>query len=510
MVRAKVFLNDFIVRMDKIWTRAVKYGADTAIIVGDESYSYQKLVDSASKFASILLKGKSDLSESRIAFMVNPGFDYVRVQWGIWQAGGIAVPICLSYPIPSIRYIIEDTKADTIVASREYIEILEEYAKQNSIRLIDVSESFQVSETNLPFIDSSRGAMILYTSGTTNLPKGVVTTHKNIQAQITSLVNAWAWSKNDHILCTLPLHHVHGIINVVSCALWSGAICEFLPKFSPENVFELFKNGRINVYMAVPTIYYKLITYWEKLSIEEQEVLYDILKKFRLMVSGSAALPVTTLEKWQTISGHTLLERYGMTEIGMAISNPYYQTRLPGHIGFPLDGVEVKLVDEVYNPISPGESGEIIVRGQNVFTRYWNKPEATKEAFTDEGWFKTGDVAIIENGYYKILGRMSVDIIKSGGYKISALEIEDVLRGHSQIADCCVVGIDDDEWGELVVVAIVPKEDPVDVEAIEEWIKKELPSYKIPRKFKILKELPRNAMGKVTKTDVKLLFTIDS
>lgn len=495
--------------MGKIWKRAEQYNSRTAIISGEETFTYGELIDSAHKFACVLLNGKSDLSESRIAFMVNPGFDYVRVQWGIWQAGGIAVPICLSYPLPSITYIMEDTEADTLVVSSEFREIVEHYVKEKEIRLVDLSETVSEENTKLPNIDSSRGAMILYTSGTTNLPKGVVITHKNIEAQIETLVKAWEWNENDHILCTLPLHHVHGIIVVLSCALWSGATCEFLPKFSPEQVFYLFKKGRINVYMAVPTIYYKLITYWEELNAEDQRDLLDTLKKFRLMVSGSAALPVTTLEKWRTISGHTLLERYGMTEIGMAISNPYNETRLPGHIGLPLEGVEVKLVDEEYNAVQPGKVGEIIVRGQNVFSGYWNKPQATEEAFVD-GWFKTGDIAVIDNEYYKILGRMSVDIIKSGGYKISALEIEDVIRGHSQIADCCVVGIDNDEWGEMVVAAIVLKEEPVDVKGIEEWVKKKLPTYKIPREYKILEELPRNSMGKVTKKEVKLLFASES
>jgi len=347
--------------------------------------------------------------------------------------------------------------------------------------------------------------MILYTSGTTNLPKGVVTTHHNITAQVSTLVNAWRWSDEDAILCILPLHHVHGIINVISCALYSGARCTFLPEFDAKAVFNTFKNGGINLFMAVPTIYFKLIMYYDSLPASEQILLTQVMKRFRLMVSGSAALPVTTMEKWKNISGHILLERYGMTEIGMALSNPYDGQRKAGHVGLPLPGVSVRLVDENYNDVSPGEAGEILVKGENVFHEYWNKPEATTDAFTPDGWFKTGDVAIVEDGYYRIMGRNSVDIIKSGGYKISALEIEEVLRTHPLIKDCAVMGLENEEWGELVAAAIVTR-DPVDVTTLNTWMRERIPAYRVPRRFLFIDELPRNAMGKVTKNDLKKLF----
>ena len=207
--------------------------------------------------------------------------------------------------------------------------------------------------------------------------------------------------------------------------------------------------------MAVPTIYYKLIAHWENLNDEEKQQISNQLKKFRLMVSGSAALPVSVMEKWKTISDHWLLERYGMTEIGMAISNPYQGLRKPGHIGFPLPGVQVRLCDEQDNVVNANEPGEIQVKGDNVFSEYWNRKEATDKAFTPDGWFRTGDVAEVTDGYYKILGRNSVDIIKSGGYKISALEIEEVLRTHPQIKDCGVIGIANEEWGEVVAAVLV-------------------------------------------------------
>jgi len=258
--------------------------------------------------------------------------------------------------------------------------------------------------------------------------------------------------------------------------------------------------------MAVPTIYHKLITAWEQLQDDRQRSLAQRMRNFRLMVSGSAALPVTVLERWRAISGHTLLERYGMTEIGMALSNPLHGERRPGFVGTPLPGVEVRLTDNSGCDVPEGEPGEILVRGRNVFLEYWNRPEATREAFGPEGWFKTGDVAVVERGYYRILGRSSVDIIKSGGYKISALEIEEALRLHSAVRDCGVVGIENEEWGEVVAAVVVPREEDADTESLDRWLRGQLPPYKVPRRWALADDLPRNAMGKVTKGDLKKLF----
>jgi malonyl-CoA/methylmalonyl-CoA synthetase len=485
---------------------ANQYLAKTAIISNGKSRSYATLLEKSAQIACTLLYGAKDLNQKRVAFMVSPGFDYVAFQWGIWRSGGVAVPLCISYPLPSLKYVIEDTSAEIVIAGPEYEEILSPLAHAKTFLFYKIADFETDNIDELPEISINRNAMILYTSGTTNLPKGVVTTHANLEAQISTLVAAWQWATADHTVCVLPLHHVHGIINVVSCALWSGATVEFLDGFSPEKIFGAFALGKINVFMAVPTIYFKLITYWDNLPENEKAEITENLKKFRLMVSGSAALPVSIMEKWQEISGHTLLERYGMTEIGMGISNPYKGDRKAGYIGKPLPGVSVRLIDE--NGVIEQEEipGEIQIKGANVFKEYWGKPEATEKAFTEDGWFKTGDVAVIEKGYYRILGRDSVDIIKSGGYKISALEIEEVLRKHPQIADCAVVGMPDEEWGELVVAALVIHIKALDLKQLNEWMRGMMPAYKTPRKYLTVEELPRNAMGKVTKNDVKELF----
>ena len=486
--------------------QAVNNADNTAIIVNGKKYSYHTLINASQSFAADLLHDQADLQEARVAFMVNPGFDYVKVQWAIWLAGGIAVPMCLTHPLPSLQYVVEDTNATIIIVSPEYEAILKNLCEERNIRLIVLGEEKIHDQVVLPQIELSRRALILYTSGTTNKPKGVVTTHANIDAQVSTLVKAWEWQPTDHILCVLPLHHVHGIINVISCALYSGATCEFLPSFSAEGIFNLFLQGKLNLFMAVPTIYYKLIAYWESLQIEKQIELTNCMRQFRLMVCGSAALPVTVMEKWELISGQVLLERYGMTEIGMAISNPFHGERKPGHVGLPLPGVSIRLVDDQYHDVKPDEPGEILVKGENVFLEYWNRPNATEESFVEGGWFKTGDISIVEDGYYRIMGRNSVDIIKSGGYKISALEIEEVLRTHDQVSDCAVVGIADDEWGELIVAALVVNDATIDFQTLNKWLREKMAAYKTPRKYLLVEELPRNAMGKVTKNDVKKLF----
>lgn len=493
--------------MFRIFEKAQAYADRHAIISGGQSYTYSDLLTRSHRIASELLAGRHDFKEKCVAFMVSPGFDYVATQWAIWRSGGIAVPLCITYPPPSLLYVIENTGAEVVVATREYQEILTPLVESKNIRFIlleDISPNVQLA--TLPTIDATRQAMILYTSGTTSLPKGVVTTHQNIEAQIQSLVEAWQWTKDDHTVCVLPLHHVHGVINVISCALWSGATVEFVHPFSAEALFEVFEQGHVNVFMAVPTIYFKLISHFESLDSKSQERTRTTLSKFRLMVSGSAALPVSIMEKWKGISHHTLLERYGMTEIGMAISNPYLGERKAGYIGQPLPGVDVRLVDEKNTPVHVGQPGEIQVRGHNVFQEYWRNPDATGKAFTSDGWFKTGDVAVVEDGYYRILGRDSVDIIKSGGYKISALEIEEVLRTHPAVADCSVVGLPNEEWGELVAAALLVKDPTIDTKELSNWLRQKMPAYKTPRKFVMVNDLPRNAMGKIVKNEVKKLF----
>ena len=491
---------------DSLFVHAKRHGGRTAIIDSQGAFAYRDLLEASSHVATALLDGREDLHEERVAFLLTPGFPWVVAQWGIWRAGGVAVPLPLNSAKPELEYFIGDTAASTLMFDFQAAQLLSPIAAARGIRGLSYEQISALHSARLPEIGNERRAMILYTSGTTSRPKGVVTTHANIAAQIASLVGAWQWLADDSILLCLPLHHVHGIINVVSCALWSGAICHMLPRFDAEAVWDSLASGSITLFMAVPTVYAKLIIAWEAASPGRRTRLTEACTRLRLMVSGSAALPVSTLQRWKEISGHTLLERYGMTEIGMALSNPLHGERAPGSVGTPLPNVEVQLVGENGRPVSPGAPGEIEVRGPGVFTEYWGKPDATRDAFRD-GWFRTGDTAVIENGVYRILGRTNVDILKTGGHKVSALEIEEALREHPAVAECAVVGVPDPMWGERVAAAVVLNEgDVLDLPSFRAWAKELLAVHKVPSRLLVLDELPRNAVGKVMKPAVAALF----
>ena len=519
-------------------------------------FSYFDLAEAAKRVAVSLAGAGGSLDEARVAYLVPPSFAAVVVPRGIWLAGGVAVPLAVSHPPPELEHVVRDSGASIVIGSGRSAEALEAIAAACGARFIRTPDLLagefegqvcepaptggqvcetapgggQVCETaeaggqvyetsqrpdpgDAPFRRPGPGepgeatvrrpgpgeaafrgpdprgrALILYTSGTTGKPKGVVTTHANLVAQMASLLEAWEWTSEDRALSVLPLHHVHGLINVVGCALAAGASCEILPQFETEPTWERLSSGEITVFSAVPTMYHRLIASYDAAPARVQRARSEGARGVRLMMSGSAALPRATLDRWREITGHTLLERYGMTELGMALSNPLHGERRPGFVGTPLPNVEVRLVDD-----------ELEVRGPGVFLEYWRRPDETAQAFSD-GWFRTGDVAVVEDGAYRLLGRRNTDIIKSGGYKISALEIEDVLRSHPAIVDCAVTGVQDDEWGERVVVtAELASSTELTLDELQEWARSRLAPYKIPRALECVAALPRNAMGKVVK-----------
>lgn len=492
--------------------RAGEHGASPAIDGPDAAWTYADLRTASARVALLLLRGRPDLDEARVAYLVEPGARHAAVQYGIWRAGGIAVPLALSHPPAELAHVLADAGVSTVVADAEHRERIRDIAEAGGISILatpsaeDLAAPAAELSARLPAVAESRRALMVYTSGTTGRPKGAVHTHATLRAQIESLVEAWAWSSTDRILLVLPLHHVHGIVNVQLCALWSGAGVDVMPRFDPVAAWDRIAAGGLTLFMAVPTVYSRLIAAWEEAAPERREAWSDGCRRLRLMVSGSAALPVRTLERWREISGHTLLERYGMTEIGMALSNPLHGERRPGHVGTPLPGVDVRLVAEDGVPVAPGTAGEIEVRGPGVFVEYWGRADETGAAFRD-GWFRTGDVALVDDGAYRILGRSSVDILKTGGFKVSALEIEDALREHPAIADCAVVGLPDEEWGERIACAVVTRVDvSFDPAELDAWARQRLAPYKVPRAVLAVGALPRNAMGKVTKPDVRRLF----
>ena len=489
-------------------SRAASAPDRVAIVANEGNFTYGDLSAALATVAGVLLAGRPDLEENRVALLVPPGFRYTAAQWGTWAAGGISVPMCISHPAPELEYVITDADASVIIASQEYRSIVEPIATAKGIPLLDADELVfgAGGPVDFPSLEDTRRALILYTSGSTGRPKGVVWTHANLEAQLRSLTEAWEWSPDDRALMVLPLHHVHGLVNVLTCALWNTATCEVLPRFEATRTWDGLTGGEVTVFMAVPTVYRRLIQAWSEADRATRADMSGALAGLRLMVSGSAALPVATLDQWREISSQTLLERYGMTETGMVLSNPYRGERKPGSVGAPLPTVAVRLVDEKGRPVGPGIDGEIEVKGPSVFQEYWRRPEATAEAFRD-AWFRTGDVAVTDGSSYRILGRQSVDIIKTGGEKVSALEIEEVLRSHGAIQDCAVVGIEDAEWGERVAVAVVPAPGAIpDLEELRAFARQRLAPYKLPRQLLIVDDLPRNALGKVVKPHLKDLF----
>jgi len=481
--------------------------ARVAVVVGGRSYTYADLDRASRSVAGTLLGHAEDLDEARVAFLIPPGFEYAAVQRGIWRAGGIAVPLAVSHPPPELGYVLRDAGARFVIGEPASRAVLAPLAEQVGSQFLATKDAFRAEPRDrLPHVGAQRRAMIVYTSGTTGRPKGVVTTHAILGAEVGAMIEAWEWRPTDRMLLTLPLHHAHGIMNGLLSPFAVFATCEILPAFDVLTVWERFRSGEVTVFTAVPTIYHRLIAAWDAASRDVREAWSAGARRARLMMCGSAALPVQTIARWHEMTGHMLLERYGMTETGMILTNPLRGERRPGFVGNPMPGVEVQLVDDAGRPVRDGTTGEVEVRGPLVFLEYWGRPADTKAAFRD-GWFRTGDTAVREDGAYRLLGRTSVDIIKTGGFKVSALEIEEVLRLHPAVAECAVVGVADEEWGERVAAAIELRPSAaLSLQELQQWAKDHLAPYKVPRAIRTVDALPRNAVGKVVKPEVAALF----
>ena len=494
--------------MSEFLQRARTYADRIAFRAPEGCTTYRQLLERSSSISGALLGAATDLEEERIAFLVPAGPEYVAVQWGIWRAGGVAVPLNRGAAAGELLHVLRTAGVGRVIAPTAPASLREACDEAGAAIVALVIDGVSADEATLPAIDDARRAMIVFTSGTTSKPKGAVATHANLAAMMSGMEQAWGWRAEDCIPLFLPLHHVHGIVNVLGCALWAGACIEAFDGFRQDAVLQRVEEGAYTVFMAVPTIYVKLIDALEAMPALRRVAICAAFGRMRLMVSGSAALPASVHQRWEELTGQRLLERYGMTEIGMALSNPLVGERRSGSVGMPMPGVGVRLVDESGRELV-GEDvpGEIQVRGASVFLEYWNNPAATAASFTEDGWFRTGDVAVRERGYYRIMGRQSVDIIKSGGYKLSALEIEGVLLEHPDIAECAVLGVPDPTWGEVVAAVVVLREDaPVDEAALRQWCERQMSAYKQPRRFVFTSALPRNAMGKVVKPDVRALF----
>jgi malonyl-CoA/methylmalonyl-CoA synthetase len=319
-----------------------------------------------------------------------------------------------------------------------------------------------------------------------------------VAATCASLGQAWQWRRDDRLLHVLPLHHTHGVIVALLGALWAGACVRLVP-FEARATWEALAGA--TVFMAVPTIYVRLLEALRAAAADEAARWGEAARGLRLATSGSAALPAALLEEFRAATGQTILERYGMTEIGMALSNPLAGARVPGAVGTPLPGVQVDIVGDDDQPCGPGEPGELRVRSDQLFSGYHGDPEGTAAAYDAQGRFRTGDTGTRDaTGVVRLLGRTSTDVLKSGGYKLSTLEIEDVLRTHPAVAEVAVIGVPDEVWGDRVTACVVarPGHTP-SLDDLRAFARDHLAPYKLPRALVLLAELPRNPLGKVLK-----------
>jgi malonyl-CoA/methylmalonyl-CoA synthetase len=475
-------------------------GPGTAVRDARGPHAWTEVVDAADRVATALLAGRRSLDGERVALLVSPGALFVACFFGVLRAGGVVVVLSHLHPPPEARYFCDDAGVRTVITSADQAARVASLAPERSVVLAETLVIHLRAAIRAAPADGD-SALQLYTSGTTGKPKGAVISHGNLATQQQLLADAWGWRDEDVLLHVLPLHHMHGLAIAMLSAVGAGATTHFLPFFDAAATWDAMAEA--SVFMAVPTIHAKLMAALDAADVGTRARWERHARGLRLVTSGSAALPVTIGERWRALGQAYPLERFGMTEIGVGTTNPLDPSgRRPGTVGRPLPTVHTRIVDD-----------ELWIAGPSVFSCYHGKPEATAESFVVEGavrWFKTGDtVSCDKDGYVRILGRTSVDILKSGGYKLSALEIEEVLREHPAVAEVAVVGLPDATWGDRVVACVVPRpgrDDECSEDAVRGFCRERLAPYKTPRHVVRMTELPRNAVGKVVKPELMRLL----
>jgi len=470
------------------------------------TWSYSDLAMLSAKLAAVLSRlgvAKGD----RVSAQVIKSPESLCLYFACLQVGAIYHPLNPAYSDRELDYFLEDAGPKVFVCTPDREAQSQSVGRAAKVeQILTLGENGRGSllekvtdealETTVA-LEGSAPAALLYSSGTTGRPKGIVLTHDNLSNNALALVERWQFSDADVLLHTLPIFHVHGLFVACHCALISGASMLWHTSFSPPAV--LSQLPRATVFMGVPTYYTRLL--------QDPDLSPSVCRSIRLFISGSAPLLASTWSEFAVRTGHQILERYGMTETGMTLSNPLMGERKPGSVGFPLPGVEVRIEALEGSTVKGQETGLLMVRGRNVFKEYWGMPEKTRADFSDDGFFKTGDIASIDaEGYYSIVGR-SKDMIISGGLNIYPKEIEQVLDEHPQVMESAVIGIPDSDYGERVIALIVPAA-PVDDESsligsLVALCTEELAGFKRPKLFRLVDELPRNAMGKVQKTELR-------
>ncbi len=430
-------------------------------------FTFGEIENRSNRLAHVL-RARGLAKGDRLAVYLANRIELIDLYLACVKLGVIFVPINILYRDREIAHITGDAEPRFVIREADLASLINEAESASSERPDED-------------LDGDTPAAIIYTSGTTGASKGAVLTHNNFAANAVNLLTMWQISDRDRFLLALPLFHIHALGNGLHCWLGSGCRMRLLERFDHGTALDEFNAFQPTLFFGVPTIYVRLLE-------TPPDSAREIGARMRLFVSGSAPLPANVFDRFRELFGHAILERYGMTETFMTMSNPYIGERRAGTVGFPLPGISVRI-----------EDGELLVRGPNVFAGYWRRPDATAAAFTD-GWFRTGDLASrSDDGYYTLLGRKS-DLIISGGFNIYPREIEELLLEQPGVAEAAVVGVPDELRGEVPVAFIVPvPESALDIDALERICREQLASFKVPRQFVRVDSIPRTALGKAQK-----------
>jgi malonyl-CoA/methylmalonyl-CoA synthetase len=448
-------------------------------------------MDSRSNRLAQLLAAKGFVTGDRLCVYLVNSIEMIDIYLACVKLGVIFTPINILYRDREITHILSDAAPRALITDAAIGSDITEVPVWNPTHI--TAEAAAMPDTRPAVtLDGDTPAGIIYTSGTTGTSKGAVLTHNNFASNTVNLLTCWQITAADRFLLALPLFHVHALGNGLHCWLVSGCRMRLLERFEHQTAAATFLDFRPTLFFGVPTVYVRMLAF-------DPAIAREIGSFARLFVSGSAPLPAQVLEDFRELYGHTILERYGMSETIMNISNPYARERRAGTVGFALPGISVRLLNHELKPVADGETGELYLRGPNIFAGYWGREEATRQAFVD-GYFRTSDLATRSpDGYYTLTGRKS-DLIISGGFNIYPREIEEFLEEQEEVAEAAVVAIADRMRGEVpvayVVVAASAKFDPA---ALEARCRAKLASFKIPRDFIAVEKLPRNAMGKIQK-----------
>ena len=464
-----------------------------------QKYSFKEFDDLVNKIANLLIA--SGLSEGdRVLVKLEKSIFSFALYISTIRAGGIFIPVNTDYTASEIEYFIDNSMPYIFISNDKSIEEVQNKNLKTFSLNNDGSGTFnknvRTQKTSFqPFKRKKDDiASILYTSGTTGRSKGAMLSHNNLFSNTKELLRIWKFNENDVLLHALPIYHIHGLFVACNLCLLSGAKIHFIKKFQTEKVIEYLPKS--TVMMGVPTFYTRLI--------ESNKLNVQITNNIRVFISGSAPLLSETHKEFESLTGHKILERYGMTETNMNTSNPYDGERRAGTVGFPLPGIKIRIIDTEKNHKMASEKiGMIEIKGENVFEGYWKMSDTTKESFTDDGYFVTGDLGkFSSDGYLSIIGR-NKDLIISGGLNIYPKEIEVVIDGINNVKETAVIGVTHKDFGEAVVAVVVADREKVSESSIMEIVQTKLAKFKQPKKIIFLNALPRNAMGKVQKQNLR-------